>query len=411
MATTATSYPIEQIRGDFPVLHQEINGKPLIYFDNGASAQKPQAVIDVVAHYYKEEHSNVHRGVHTLSQRATAKYEEARIKLQKFLNAKKDHEVIFTKGTTDAINLVANAWGRTNLSPGDEVLISAVEHHSNIVPWQMVCEERGATLKVAPITQAGELIQDEFERLLSSKTKLVAITHVSNTLGSVFPVEKVIKKAHEVGALVLIDGAQSTPHMQVDVQQLDVDFYCASAHKIYGPTGIGFLYGKESILDAMPPYQGGGDMIKTVSFEKTVYNDLPHKFEAGTPNIAGVIGFGAAIDYLNAIGMDSIWAHEHDLLTYATAQIKKIEGIRLIGEAKEKAGVISFLVGSSHPYDIGILLDKMGIAVRTGHHCTMPLMDWYGIPGTARASFGIYNTTDEIDAFIAGIERAQRMLS
>ena len=411
METTATTYPIEQIRADFPVLHQEINGKPLIYLDNGASAQKPQAVIDVVAHYYKKEHSNVHRGVHTLSQRATAKYEEARIKLQKFLNAEKDHEVIFTKGTTDAINLVANAWGRTNLNQGDEVLISSVEHHSNIVPWQMICEERGATLKVAPITLAGELIQDEFERLLSSKTKMVAITHVSNTLGSVFPVEEIIKKAHQVGALVLIDGAQSTPHMQVDVQQLDVDFYCASAHKIYGPTGIGFLYGKESILDAMPPYQGGGDMIKTVSFEKTVYNDLPHKFEAGTPNIAGVIGFGAAIDYLNTIGMDSIWAHEHDLLNYATAQIKNIEGIRLIGEAKEKAGVLSFLVGSSHPYDIGILLDKMGIAVRTGHHCTMPLMDWYGIPGTARASFGIYNTKVEIDAFIAGIERAQRMLS
>ena len=411
METTATTYPIEQIRADFPVLHQEINGKPLIYFDNGASAQKPQAVIDVVAHYYKKEHSNVHRGVHTLSQRATAKYEEARIKLQKFLNAEKDHEVIFTKGTTDAINLVANAWGRTNLNQGDEVLISSVEHHSNIVPWQMICEERGATLKVAPITLAGELIQDEFERLLSSKTKMVAITHVSNTLGSVFPVEEIIKKAHQVGALVLIDGAQSTPHMQVDVQQLDVDFYCASAHKIYGPTGIGFLYGKESILDAMPPYQGGGDMIKTVSFEKTVYNDLPHKFEAGTPNIAGVIGFGAAIDYLNTIGMDSIWAHEHDLLNYATAQIKNIEGIRLIGEAKEKAGVLSFLVGSSHPYDIGILLDKMGIAVRTGHHCTMPLMDWYGIPGTARASFGVYNTKAEIDAFIAGIERAQRMLS
>ena len=411
METVTATYPIDKIRQDFPVLHQEVNGKPLIYFDNGASSQKPQSVIDVVDDYYSKEHSNVHRGVHTLSQRATAKYEEARVKLQQFINAEKDHEVIFTKGTTDGINLVANAWGRTNLQPGDEVIISAVEHHSNIVPWQMICEERGAQLKVAPITESGELIMEAFERLLSSKTKMVAITHVSNTLGSIFPVDEIIEKAHAVGALVLLDGAQSVPHMNIDVQQLDVDFYCASAHKMYGPTGIGFLYGKEAVLDAMPPYQGGGDMIKTVSFEKTVYNDLPHKFEAGTPNIVGVIGLGAAIDYLNQFGMSSIAAHEEDLLNYATSKIKEIEGIRIIGEAQEKAGVLSFLVGTSHPYDIGVLLDKMGIAVRTGHHCTMPLMDWYGIPGTARASFGMYNTKEEIDVFIQGIERAQRMLS
>lgn len=408
---TATTYPIEQIRADFPVLQQKVNGKPLIYLDNGASSQKPKSVIDVVNQYYSNEHSNVHRGVHTLSQKATAKYEEARVKLQQFINAEKDHEVLFTKGTTDAINLVANAWGRTNLNPGDEVVITAVEHHSNIVPWQMICEERGAKLRVAPITEAGELIVEAFEGLLSSKTKMVAITHVSNTLGSIFPVHQIINKAHAVGAIVLVDGAQSVPHMKIDVQELDVDFYCASAHKMYGPTGVGFLYGKETLLDAMPPYQGGGDMIKTVSFEKTVYNDLPHKFEAGTPNIAGVIGFGAAIDYLNQFGMEVIASHEDELLNHATHRIKEVEGIRIIGEASEKAGVLSFLVGASHPYDIGILLDKMGIAVRTGHHCTMPLMDWYGIPGTARASFGMYNTMEEVDVFIEGIERAQRMLS
>lgn len=403
-------YPINEIRADFPVLHQEVNGQPLIYFDNGASSQKPKSVIDVIDHYYLAEHSNVHRGVHTLSQRATAKYEEARVKLQQFINAKEEHEIIFTKGTTDAINLVANSWGRNQLQPGDEVLISAAEHHSNIVPWQMICEEKGAHLRVAPITQAGELDMQAFDQLLSSKTKMVAITHVSNTLGSVFPVKEIIDKAHAQQAVVLIDGAQAVPHIQIDVQHLNADFYCASAHKMYGPTGVGFLYGKEEILNAIPPYQGGGDMIKTVSFEKTVYNDLPHKFEAGTPNISGVIAFGTAIDYLNKIGLAAIAQHEDDLLKYATEQIRKIDNVRIIGEAEQKAGVLSFLVGTSHPYDIGILLDKMGIAIRTGHHCTMPLMDWYKIPGTARASFGMYNTREEVDTFIKSLDRAQAML-
>lgn len=403
-------YPINEIRADFPVLHQEVNGRPLIYFDNGASSQKPKSVIDVIDHYYLAEHSNVHRGVHTLSQRATAKYEEARVKLQHFINAKEEHEIIFTKGTTDAINLVANSWGRNQLQPGDEVLISAAEHHSNIVPWQMICEEKGAHLRVAPITQAGELDMQAFDQLLSSKTKMVAITHVSNTLGSVFPIKEVIDKAHAQQAVVLIDGAQAVPHIKIDVQHLNADFYCASAHKMYGPTGVGFLYGKEEILNAIPPYQGGGDMIKTVSFEKTVYNDLPHKFEAGTPNISGVIALGAAIDYLNKIGLEAIAQHENDLLHYATEQIQQINNVRIIGEAEQKAGVLSFLVGSSHPYDIGILLDKMGIAIRTGHHCTMPLMDWYKIPGTARASFGMYNTREEVDTFIKSLDRAQAML-
>ncbi len=403
-------YPINEIRADFPVLHQEVNGQPLIYFDNGASSQKPKSVIDVIDHYYLAEHSNVHRGVHTLSQRATAKYEEAREKLQQFINAKEEHEIIFTKGTTDAINLVANSWGRNQLQPGDEVLISAAEHHSNIVPWQMICEEKGAHLRVAPITQAGELDMQTFDQLLSSKTKMVAITHVSNTLGSVFPVKEIIDKAHAQQAVVLIDGAQAVPHIQIDVQHLNADFYCASAHKMYGPTGVGFLYGKEEILNAIPPYQGGGDMIKTVSFEKTVYNDLPHKFEAGTPNISGVIAFGTAIDYLNKIGLAAIAQHEDDLLKYATEQIRKIDNVRIIGEAEQKAGVLSFLVGTNHPYDIGILLDKMGIAIRTGHHCTMPLMDWYKIPGTARASFGMYNTREEVDTFIKSLDRAQAML-
>lgn len=403
-------YPINEIRADFPVLHQEVNGRPLIYFDNGASSQKPKSVIDVIDHYYLAEHSNVHRGVHTLSQRATAKYEEARVKLQHFINAKEEHEIIFTKGTTDAINLVANSWGRNQLQPGDEVLISAAEHHSNIVPWQMICEEKGAHLRVAPITQAGELDMQAFDQLLSSKTKMVAITHVSNTLGSVFPIKEIIDKAHAQQAVVLIDGAQAVPHIKIDVQHLNADFYCASAHKMYGPTGVGFLYGKEEILNAIPPYQGGGDMIKTVSFEKTVYNDLPHKFEAGTPNISGVIALGAAIDYLNKIGLEAIAQHENDLLHYATEQIQQINNVRIIGEAEQKAGVLSFLVGSSHPYDIGILLDKMGIAIRTGHHCTMPLMDWYKIPGTARASFGMYNTREEVDTFIKSLDRAQAML-
>lgn len=407
----ATTYNTDKLRKDFPILERVVNGKPLIYFDNGASSQKPQQVIDTLVKYYSGEHANVHRGVHTLSQHATDKYEHTRTLLQQFFNAEHDYEMILTKGTTDSINLVASAWGRAFLNEGDEVIISTLEHHSNIVPWQMICEERKAVLKVIPINDKGELLMDEYEQLLSDKTKMVAVNHVSNSLGTVNPVKEIIRLAHQHNALVLLDGAQAVPHMKVDVRELDVDFYCASAHKMYGPTGIGFLYGKEELLNAMPPYQGGGDMIDKVTFEKTTYNDLPHKFEAGTPNIADVIAFGTAIEYLNEIGMDAIAAHEEEILEYATEQMRQLEGIRFVGEADQKAGVISFLVGESHPYDVGVLLDKLGIAVRTGHHCTQPLMDRYNIPGTVRASFGLYTTKEEVDQFIKALQRIQPMLS
>jgi len=401
---------ISQIRKDFPILKREVNGKPLVYFDNGATSQKPQVVIDAITNYYTNENSNIHRGIHTLSQEATDAYEKARTTVQQFINAKHNHEIIFTSGTTGSINLVASSFGKKYIQAGDEIIISTMEHHSNIVPWQMLCEEKGAVLKVIPINDKGELLLEEFKKLLSSKTKMVAITHVSNTLGTINPVKEIIKLAKAVGAFVLIDGAQAVPHTKVDVQALDCDFYAFSGHKMFGPTGVGILYGKESILNELPPYQGGGDMIKTVTFEKTTYNELPHKFEAGTPNIVGGIGLGVAINYMNSIGIDNIEAYEHELLAYATEQIKQIEGVRIIGEAQNKASVLSFLVDGTHPTDIGMIIDKLGIAIRTGHHCTEPLMNRFNIPGTARASFAFYNTHQEIDVFIQAVERAVKML-
>ena len=402
---------IKAIRSDFPILSREVNDKPLVYLDNGASSQKPKQVIDVISHYYEHENSNIHRGIHTLSQEATTAYEDSRKTVQSFINATHSHEVIFTAGTTESINLVAASFGKKFLQKGDEIIISTMEHHSNIVPWQMICEEKGAIIKVVPINDKGEFLMDEFEALLSAKTKMVAVTHVSNTLGTINPVEEIIEKSHQNGALVLIDGAQAVPHKKVDVQDLDCDFYVFSGHKMFGPTGVGILYGKENILNDLPPYQGGGDMIKTVTFEKTTYNCLPHKLEAGTPNIAGGIGLAAAINYMNTIGVDHIESYEHELLTYATEQIKQIDGIRIIGEAAKKASVLSFLVEGTHPSDIGMIIDKLGIAIRTGHHCTEPLMDRLRIPGTARASFAFYNTFEEIDIFITALKRAIKMLT
>jgi len=391
-----------EIRKDFPILQIEVNGKPLVYFDNGASSQKPQPVIDIFTKYYSSQHANIHRGVHTLSQQATQAYEDARVKIQQYFNAAHSEEIIFTRGTTEAINLVAHSF----ISKGDEVIISAAEHHSNIVPWQLA----EATLQVVAITDNGELDIEDFKKKLSPKTKLVAITHVSNTLGSVNPVKEIINLAHTQGVKVLLDGAQAVPHMKVDVQALNCDFYACSAHKMYGPTGVGFLYGKKDLLNSMKPYQGGGDMIKSVSFEKTTYNDLPHKFEAGTPAIAEGIAFGAAIDYLNNIDWKWAQQHEHDLLDFATTEIKKIEGVKVIGEAKNKAGVLSFVVEGAHHYDIGTLLDQMGIAIRTGHHCTEPLMKRFNISGTARASFAFYNTKEEVEIFINALKRSLKML-
>lgn len=398
------------VRKDFPILGREVNGKPLIYFDNGATSQKPKVVIDAINNYYTLENSNIHRGIHTLSQEATDAYEQARKKVQAFINAPSEHEVIFTSGTTGSINMIATSLGKASINAGDEVLISTMEHHSNIVPWQMICEEKGATLKVIPINDNGELLMDEFDKLLNSKTKVVAVSHVSNTMGSVNPVKEIIAKAKGVGAFTLIDGAQAVPHQQVDVQDLNCDFYAFSAHKMLGPTGVGILYGKAEILNTLPPYQGGGDMIKTVTFEKTTYNELPHKFEAGTPNIAGGIGLGVAIDYLMQIGMDNIAAHENELINYATTEILKIEGVKIIGTAANKASVLSFVVEGTHPTDIGMILDKLGVAIRTGHHCTEPLMNRFNIPGTARASFAFYNTKEEIDTFMDGLNKALNML-
>ncbi len=404
------SLDIASIRAQFPILDQEINGKPLVYLDNGASSQKPQRVIDAISHYYENDHSNVHRGAHTLSQRATNAFEAVRKQVQQFINAEHEHEIIYTRGTTEAINLVASSFGKVFIEEGDEVLISTMEHHSNIVPWQMMCDEWGAVLKVIPITESGEIIMDEFDTLLSGRTAMVAINHVSNALGTINPLREIIDKAHKVGAAVLIDGAQSVPHMKVDVQDLDADFYCFSAHKMYGPTGIGILYGKEQWLNDMPPYHGGGEMIDKVSFEKTTYNSLPFKFEAGTPNIADTIALGEAIRFMDEVGVENIGAWEHELVEYATEKLLEIEGLRIIGTAKNKASVISFLVGNIHPFDMGTILDQLGIAVRTGHHCTMPLMEWYGIPGTVRASFAVYNTKEEVDVLVAGVNRAAMML-
>ena len=401
---------IQKIRADFPILSERIYEKPLIYFDNGATSQKPKVVIDAIANYYQTINANIHRGVHYLSQMATDAYEVSRGKIQRHINAQFPHEVIFTSGTTHAINAVANGFASI-LKVGDEVLVSALEHHSNIVPWQMLCERTGAILKVIPINEKGELILSEYEKLLSTKTKIVAVNHISNALGTINPIQIMIEKAHQVGAAILIDGAQATPHLKPDVQELDCDFYVFSGHKICGPTGIGILYGKEEWLRKLPPYQGGGEMIATVSFEKTTYADLPHKFEAGTPNIEGGIVLGTAVDYLNEIGFDNIATYEHELLVYATEKLLEIDGLKIYGTAKEKASVISFNIDGIHPYDIGTIIDKLGIAVRTGHHCAQPIMDFYQIPGTIRASFAFYNTKEEIDIFVGAVKKAQMMLS
>lgn len=401
---------INDIRNQFPTLHQEVNGHPLVYLDNGATTHKPQVVIDAISHYYEKQNSNIHRGVHYLSQLATDAYEASRETIRQHFNAEHLHEIIFTKGNTEAINLVANGF-RKILKQGDEVLVSAMEHHSNIVPWQMTCESASASLKVIPMDEKGVLDIEAYKNLLSNKTKVVAVNHISNALGTINPVKQMIQWAHEVGAAVLIDGAQAGPHCSIDVQDLDADFYCISGHKVYGPTGIGALYGKEEWLKKLPPYQGGGEMIATVSFDKTTYADLPHKFEAGTPNIAGGIALKTAIDWLNEIGLENIVEYEKGLVDYATEELGKIEGIRFIGQAQEKAGVISFLVGDIHPYDMGMILDKLGIAVRTGHHCAQPVMDQFCIPGTVRASFAVYNTKEDINRLIEGVKKAQMMLS
>ncbi|HET8887076.1 MAG TPA: cysteine desulfurase [Salinimicrobium sp.] len=405
-----TDFDVNAIREDFPILKRKVNGYPLVYFDNAATSQTPKHVIDTIVDYYSNYNANIHRGVHTLSQEATDKYEQARIKVQKHFNAANPYEIIFTAGTTHAINMIANGF-TSILKEGDEILVSALEHHSNIVPWQMLCERTRAKLKVIPMNQDGELILSELDFLLSEKTKLVFVNHVSNALGTVNKIERIIEMAHSVGAAVLVDGAQAAPHIKADVQALDVDFYVVSAHKMCGPTGVGVLYGKEKWLNELPPYQGGGEMIATVTFEKTTYAGLPHKFEAGTPNICGGIAFGSALDYMNNIGFDKIAAYEQELLEYATAELLKIEGLKIYGVSKEKTAVISFNIENIHPYDIGTIIDKLGIAVRTGHHCAQPIMDFYKIPGTVRASFAFYNTKEEIDIFISAVKRAKEMLS
>lgn len=403
------AFDIAEIRKDFPILHQEVNGKPLIYLDNGATVQKPQAVINAVSNYYETINANVHRGVHTLSQWATDAMEDAREKVRKHINASSIKEVIFTSGTTDGINIVASSFSKF-VQEGDEIIISTIEHHSNIVPWQMLCERTGATLKIIPVLDNGELDQSAYAELLSSKTKMVAFNHISNSLGTINPVKQMVAQAHAVGAAALVDGAQALPHSKVDVHDIDADFYVFSGHKMYGPTGVGILYGKEGWLEKLPPYRGGGEMIATVSFEKSTYAGLPHKFEAGTPNIAGNIGLGAAIDFLNAVGLDFIAAHEAQLLAYATEKLSEIDGLVILGTAANKASVISFNIEGIHNYDLGVILDKLGIAIRTGHHCTQPIMDRFNIPGTARASFAVYNTIEEIDTFVAGVKRAKLML-
>jgi cysteine desulfurase/selenocysteine lyase len=402
-------FNVKEIREQFPALRQKIYGKNLVYFDNGATSQKPQIVLDAINLFYSKENANIHRGVHYMSQKATTEYEASRIRIQKYLNAKKSEEIIFTKGATDSINLVAFSYGEL-LQAGDEIIISAMEHHSNIVPWQMLCIRKGLILRVAPINKKGELLMEEFEQLLSKKTKLVAITHISNTLGTINPVKEIIQKAHAVGAKVLVDGAQSIQHVKVDVRDLDCDFFVFSSHKVFGPTGIGVLYGKEDLLDRMPPYQGGGDMISKVTFERTTYNELPFKFEAGTPHIAGGICLGTAFEYLESIDMAAAEKHERELAKYAEDILDTFEGLHIIGEAKNKTSVVSFTVDGLHPFDIGTLLDKQGIAVRTGHHCTQPLMDFFKIPGTVRASFAFYNTRQEIDLFVEAFEKSLSML-
>ena len=405
----ASPFSVQAIRDQFPALRQQVYGKQLIYFDNGATSQKPQVVLDTLAKYYALENANIHRGVHYLSQQATTAYEAARKQIQQYIGAGAPEEIIFTKGTTDSINLVAFSFGE-RLNAGDEILISAMEHHSNIVPWQLLCERKGCVLKVIPITKKGELDLEAFDKLLNERTKLLAITHISNTLGTINPVKELISKAHLFGAKVLLDGAQSIQHLSIDVKDLDCDFYTFSGHKVFGPTGIGVLYGKAALLDSMPPYQGGGDMIAKVTFERSTYNTLPLKFEAGTPHIAGAIGLGSAISFLQSIDMEAAAKHEHDLTTYAQGILDTFEGLQLIGEAKNKTSVVSFIIDGMHPFDIGTLLDKQGIAVRTGHHCTQPLMDFYQIPGTVRASFAFYNTREEIDTFITALQRSMQIL-
>jgi cysteine desulfurase/selenocysteine lyase len=401
---------ISKIREQFPILSRKVNGHDLIYFDNGATTQKPQSVITAESNYYKNENSNVHRGVHFLSGLATDKFEATRDTIQNFINAKHSHEIIFTKGTTDSINIVASGY-RSILNKGDEIIISELEHHSNIVPWQMCCEQSGATLKVIPLLDNGSLDMIAFENFISENTKLVSVSHISNTLGTINPIEEIIKKAQAVGAKVMIDGAQAAAHIPINMQNLGADFYCFSAHKLYGPTGVGVLYGKEEVLNELPPYQGGGEMIKEVSFKKTTYACLPHKFEAGTPNIAGVVAFKSAIDFINGLGLSNIAKHELELLQYATEEVLKIEGLKIYGTAENKSGIISFNINELHPYDIGMIVDKMGIAIRTGHHCTQPIMERFNIPGTARISLAVYNTKDEIDVCIKSIKKAKMMLS
>lgn len=409
MLETPVMIDIEKIRSVFPILHQEVNGHPLVYLDNAATSQKPQQVIDAITNYYKEINSNVHRGAHTLAARATSAFEDTREEVKRFINASSIEEVIFTKGTTEGINLVAYTWGRQNIEAGDEIIISTMEHHSNIVPWQILCEEKGAILKVIPMTEEGELVYEEFEKLLTPKTKLLAMVHVSNSLGTINDVEKYIKAAHANNTLVLIDGAQSSPHFYIDVQAMDCDFYVFSAHKVYGPTGMGILYGKKKHLEAMPPYLGGGEMIKEVSFEKTTYNELPYKFEAGTPNIADTIALKIALDFVNEVGKENIAKHEDELLKHATDLLSQIKGLKIVGEAENKVSVISFIIDDVHHYDLGMMLDANGIAIRTGHHCTQPLMERLDIDGTARASFAVYNTKEEIDALAEGIDKVTKM--
>lgn len=406
----AAGFDVERIRADFPILHRKVHGHDLVYLDNAATSQKPKAVIDAVARYYERDNANIHRGVHYLSERATSEFESARKSAQRFLNAGRPEEVIFVRGATEAINLIAQTYGRSQISAGDEVLITAMEHHSNIVPWQLLCQEKGAQLRVAPINENGELILEEFERRLGPRTKLAAITQVSNALGTINPVASLVEMAHARAIPVLVDGAQAAPRLPVDVQELDCDFYAFSGHKAYGPTGIGILYGKSALLEEMPPYQGGGDMISSVTFEKTTYNKVPHKFEAGTPDMSGAVGLKAALDYLRALGMDKIASHEAELLAYATQAISQIPGIRVIGTSKEKTGVLSFVIEGIHPHDIGTVLDQEGIAVRTGHHCAQPVMERFGVEATVRASFGLYNTKQEVDALMRGIQRVKEVL-
>ena len=408
--TLEKTFDVEKVREDFPILKKRVHGRPLVYLDNAATSQKPQVVIDATTKYYMEENSNVHRGVHYLSDRATEAFEAARVKVQRFLNASRPQEIIFVRSATEGINLVAYSYGRTHVKVGDEIIISGIEHHSNIVPWQILCEEKGAILRIIPINDDGDVLIEEYEKLLNEKTKFVSLTHVSNALGTINPVKQMISMAHSWGVPVLIDGAQAVPHMRVDVQDLNCDFYVFSGHKVFGPTGVGIVYGRFSLLTAMPPYQGGGDMIKSVTFEKTIYNDLPFKFEAGTPNIAGGIGLGVTIDYLNQLDMEAVGSHERGLLAYATENLTSIDRVRIIGTAKEKASVLSFVIDGIHPHDTGTILDDEGIAIRTGHHCAQPVMQRFGVPATARASFALYNTKEEVDALIGGIHKVIEVL-